>query len=190
MTEPETAGHPFSGGVEAAVRNVCGSGAAQGKVRPADGARRANRWGGCGGICHDHRMGAWDAVASRVAGGTTVTSQPSGSSVVPLIRSRQQVPVSLGRSTYTWCHLWTLPRSGADQQQPWPPEPVTHQRHRAAKAMLAKRVRVREVDEARALRCCEYAEERAPWVLAARADGAAGRSRHDGREDRRVVVHD
>ncbi|MEU9862476.1 S26 family signal peptidase [Streptomyces sp. NPDC047971] len=39
-------------------------------------------------------MGAWDAVASRVAGGVTVTSRPSGSSMVPLIRSRQQVVVA------------------------------------------------------------------------------------------------
>ncbi|MFD3533720.1 S26 family signal peptidase [Streptomyces sp. NPDC058664] len=38
-------------------------------------------------------MGAWDAVADRVAGGATVTFRPSGSSMVPLIRSRQQVVV-------------------------------------------------------------------------------------------------
>ncbi|GGT25295.1 hypothetical protein GCM10010222_79070 [Streptomyces tanashiensis] len=38
-------------------------------------------------------MGALDAVAGRVAGGTAVTFRPSGSSMVPLIRSRQQVVV-------------------------------------------------------------------------------------------------
>lgn len=39
-------------------------------------------------------MGVWDAVAGRVAGGATVTFRPSGSSMVPLIRSRQQVVVA------------------------------------------------------------------------------------------------
>ncbi|MGA5193194.1 S24 family peptidase [Streptomyces exfoliatus] len=39
-------------------------------------------------------MGALDAVAGRVAGGSTVTFRPSGSSMVPLIRSRQQVVVA------------------------------------------------------------------------------------------------
>ncbi|GAA2796248.1 S24/S26 family peptidase [Crossiella cryophila] len=39
-------------------------------------------------------MGAMDAVASRVAGGATVTFRPSGSSMVPLIRSKQQVVVA------------------------------------------------------------------------------------------------
>ncbi|MFE7621842.1 S26 family signal peptidase [Streptomyces sp. NPDC057496] len=39
-------------------------------------------------------MGALDAVAGRVAGGATVTFRPSGSSMVPLIRSRQQVIVA------------------------------------------------------------------------------------------------
>ncbi|MDQ0789800.1 S26 family signal peptidase [Streptomyces sp. B3I8] len=39
-------------------------------------------------------MGASDAVAGRVAGGATVTFRPSGSSMVPLIRSRQQVVVA------------------------------------------------------------------------------------------------
>lgn len=38
-------------------------------------------------------MGALDSVAARVAGGSTVTFRPSGSSMVPLIRSRQQVVV-------------------------------------------------------------------------------------------------
>ncbi|WP_019066749.1 S24/S26 family peptidase [Streptomyces hokutonensis] len=39
-------------------------------------------------------MGALDAVADRVAGGATVTFRPSGSSMVPLIRSRQRVVVA------------------------------------------------------------------------------------------------
>ncbi|WP_323377081.1 S24/S26 family peptidase [Streptomyces smaragdinus] len=39
-------------------------------------------------------MGALDAVAGRVAGGATVTFRPRGSSMVPLIRSRQQVVVA------------------------------------------------------------------------------------------------
>jgi hypothetical protein len=39
-------------------------------------------------------MGALDAVAGRVAGGATVTFRPSGSSMVPLIRSRQEVVVA------------------------------------------------------------------------------------------------
>ncbi len=39
-------------------------------------------------------MGALDAVAGRVADGATVTFRPSGSSMVPLIRSRQQVVVA------------------------------------------------------------------------------------------------
>ncbi|MGW1672967.1 S26 family signal peptidase [Streptomyces sp. NPDC002324] len=39
-------------------------------------------------------MGALDAVADRVAGGASVTFRPSGSSMVPLIRSRQQVTVA------------------------------------------------------------------------------------------------
>ncbi|MFE6064006.1 S26 family signal peptidase [Streptomyces sp. NPDC056431] len=39
-------------------------------------------------------MGALDAVAGRVSGGATVTFRPSGSSMVPLIRSRQQVVVA------------------------------------------------------------------------------------------------
>ncbi|MGW1932904.1 S26 family signal peptidase [Streptomyces sp. NPDC001919] len=38
-------------------------------------------------------MGVLNAVAGRVAGGATVTFRPSGSSMVPLIRSRQQVVV-------------------------------------------------------------------------------------------------
>lgn len=46
------------------------------------------------GICHDPRMGVLDGVAGRVAGGATVTFRPSGSSMVPLIRSRQQVVVA------------------------------------------------------------------------------------------------
>ncbi|WP_431676645.1 S26 family signal peptidase [Kitasatospora sp. KL5] len=47
-----------------------------------------------GRICHDRRMGALDAVAARVAGGATVEFRPSGSSMVPLIRSRQPVVVA------------------------------------------------------------------------------------------------
>ncbi|MEU9074114.1 S24/S26 family peptidase [Kitasatospora sp. NPDC048538] len=39
-------------------------------------------------------MGMLDAVAGRVAGGATVEFRPSGSSMVPLIRSRQQVVVA------------------------------------------------------------------------------------------------
>ncbi|MFD5559305.1 S26 family signal peptidase [Kitasatospora griseola] len=39
-------------------------------------------------------MGALDAVAARVAGGATVEFRPSGSSMVPLIRSRQPVIVA------------------------------------------------------------------------------------------------
>ncbi|MGW6413863.1 S24 family peptidase [Streptomyces sp. NPDC055055] len=39
-------------------------------------------------------MGAMDAVAGRVAAGATVTFRPSGDSMVPLIRSRQQVVVA------------------------------------------------------------------------------------------------
>ena len=39
-------------------------------------------------------MGALAAVAARVAAGTPVTFRPSGSSMVPLIRSRQEVTVA------------------------------------------------------------------------------------------------
>ncbi|MFI8461162.1 S26 family signal peptidase [Kitasatospora sp. NPDC085464] len=39
-------------------------------------------------------MGVLDAVAARVAGGATVEFRPSGSSMVPLIRSRQPVRVA------------------------------------------------------------------------------------------------
>ncbi|MEI5526053.1 S24/S26 family peptidase [Streptomyces brasiliscabiei] len=39
-------------------------------------------------------MGALDAVAGRVVGGATVEFRPSGSSMVPLIRSRQRVVVA------------------------------------------------------------------------------------------------
>jgi len=39
-------------------------------------------------------MGALDAVADRVAAGATVEFRPSGSSMVPLIRSRQPVTVA------------------------------------------------------------------------------------------------
>ena len=38
-------------------------------------------------------MGALDAMASRVAAGATVEFRPTGSSMVPLIRSRQLVTV-------------------------------------------------------------------------------------------------
>ena len=70
-----------------------------------------------------------DAVAGRVAGGATVEFRPSGSSMVPLIRSRQQVVVApvdpsklevgdivLARVSGTvylhWSRLWTSPGSG------------------------------------------------------------------------------
>ncbi|MFI7004554.1 S26 family signal peptidase [Nocardia sp. NPDC050175] len=39
-------------------------------------------------------MGALDAVAARVAGGATVRIRPAGSSMVPLIRSRQLVTIA------------------------------------------------------------------------------------------------
>jgi hypothetical protein len=39
-------------------------------------------------------MGALDAVAARVAAGTQVSFRPTGSSMVPLIRSRQEVTVA------------------------------------------------------------------------------------------------
>jgi hypothetical protein len=39
-------------------------------------------------------MGVLDAVAGRVAGGATIEFKPSGSSMVPLIRSRQSVVVA------------------------------------------------------------------------------------------------
>ncbi|WP_344329595.1 S26 family signal peptidase [Kitasatospora putterlickiae] len=39
-------------------------------------------------------MGVLDAVAARVAGGATVEFRPGGSSMVPLIRSRQSVVVA------------------------------------------------------------------------------------------------
>jgi hypothetical protein len=39
-------------------------------------------------------MGMLDGVAGRVAGGATVEFRPSGGSMVPLIRSRQQVVVA------------------------------------------------------------------------------------------------
>ncbi|MFE7560578.1 S26 family signal peptidase [Kitasatospora sp. NPDC057500] len=39
-------------------------------------------------------MGVLDGVAARVAGGATVEFRPSGSSMVPLIRSRQPVVVA------------------------------------------------------------------------------------------------
>jgi hypothetical protein len=39
-------------------------------------------------------MGALDAIAARVAEGRTVDFRPSGSSMVPLIRSRQLVTVA------------------------------------------------------------------------------------------------
>ncbi|MET9879895.1 S26 family signal peptidase [Actinacidiphila glaucinigra] len=39
-------------------------------------------------------MGALEGVAGRVAGGASVEFRPSGSSMVPLIRSRQQVTVA------------------------------------------------------------------------------------------------
>ncbi|MET8509874.1 S24 family peptidase [Streptomyces sp. NPDC004787] len=48
----------------------------------------------CNGICHNARMSLLDAVACRVADGATVTFRPSGSSMAPLIRSRQQVVVA------------------------------------------------------------------------------------------------
>jgi hypothetical protein len=39
-------------------------------------------------------MGALDAIAGRVAAGATIEFRPSGSSMVPLIRSRQLVTVA------------------------------------------------------------------------------------------------
>jgi hypothetical protein len=39
-------------------------------------------------------MGALDAIAARVSGGATVEFRPRGSSMVPLIRSRQLVTVA------------------------------------------------------------------------------------------------
>src|SRR5215204_2485839 len=39
-------------------------------------------------------MGMMEAVAARVAGGATIEFRPSGSSMVPLIRSRQLVTVA------------------------------------------------------------------------------------------------
>ncbi|MEV4410838.1 hypothetical protein [Catellatospora sp. NPDC049609] len=39
-------------------------------------------------------MGALDAVAARVAAGATVRFRPTGNSMVPLIRSREQVTVA------------------------------------------------------------------------------------------------
>jgi hypothetical protein len=39
-------------------------------------------------------MGALDAVAARVAAGATISFRPTGSSMVPLIRSRQLVTVA------------------------------------------------------------------------------------------------
>ncbi|MEV8097551.1 S26 family signal peptidase [Kitasatospora sp. NPDC085879] len=39
-------------------------------------------------------MGVLDGVAGRVAGGATVEFRPSGSSMVPLVRSRQAVVVA------------------------------------------------------------------------------------------------
>jgi hypothetical protein len=39
-------------------------------------------------------MGAMDAIVTRVAAGTTVEFRPAGSSMVPLIRSRQLVTVA------------------------------------------------------------------------------------------------
>ncbi|CAM5356698.1 hypothetical protein SAVIM40S_05832 [Streptomyces avidinii] len=50
--------------------------------------------GPCGPVCQHPRMGAMNAVAGRVAGGATVEFRPTGSSMVPLIRSRQQVVVA------------------------------------------------------------------------------------------------
>ena len=43
---------------------------------------------------HDGGMGMLDVVAGRVAGGATVEFKPSGSSMLPLIRSRQSVVVA------------------------------------------------------------------------------------------------
>src|SRR5215471_2195284 len=46
-------------------------------------------------VClHARAVGALDAVAIRVAAGSTVEFRPSGSSMVPLIRSRQLVTVA------------------------------------------------------------------------------------------------
>ena len=40
------------------------------------------------------RMGVLDVIATRVAGGATVVFRPTGSSMVPLIRSRELVTVA------------------------------------------------------------------------------------------------
>src|SRR6185436_17418232 len=40
------------------------------------------------------RMGVLDVIATRVAGGATVVFRPTGSSMIPLIRSRQLVTVA------------------------------------------------------------------------------------------------
>ncbi len=44
--------------------------------------------------CHAVLVGMLDAAAGRVAAGATVELRPSGSSMVPLIRSRQRVIVA------------------------------------------------------------------------------------------------
>jgi hypothetical protein len=59
-------------------------------------------------------MGVLDAVAARVAAGRVVEFRPSGSSMVPLIRSRQLVtvaPVDAASASQDWVrvHCWLVP---------------------------------------------------------------------------------
>ncbi|MFD6157168.1 hypothetical protein ACFWF7_05470 [Nocardia sp. NPDC060256] len=89
-------------------------------------------------------MGALDAVAVRVAGGATVRIRPAGSSMVPLIRSRQLVTIApadpaklavgdivLARVSGTvYLHLVTAIAGGrgANRQQPWPDQRMDQSR--------------------------------------------------------------
>lgn len=53
-----------------------------------------NRWPATGRTGTLAGMGALDAFAARVAAGARISFRPSGSSMVPLIRSRQEVTVA------------------------------------------------------------------------------------------------
>jgi hypothetical protein len=72
------------------------------------------------------------SIAARVAAGATVEFRPTGSSMVPLIRSRQLVtvaPVDPAEVTSCW-HAWRTPstRSGLDAHRPsGSPARATHQ---------------------------------------------------------------
>lgn len=70
--------------------------AASGYVCLAGSGRRAveTQLSGRGGSVTLWDMGMLDAVADRVAAGATVEFRPSGSSMVPLIRSRESVVVA------------------------------------------------------------------------------------------------